>query len=331
MSSANLDAAARTVLQHYPPALGIGELAPLGNHGGFSGASVWRVESAAGPLCLKAWPPLGGSGAFLSTIHDLMARARTDGLEFIPRPLAALGNSFVEHAGRLWDLTTWMPGRADFHDRPSAARMGAACTALARLHQVWAKVSVQREHCHAVSRRLERAYQWESLVLSGWQPRFGHPADPVQPWAERAWQLLSGPLGQTRKQLLPWVQVPVDLQPCLCDVWHNHVLFEGDTVTGLIDFGAAKLDNVATDLARLLGSTAGDDPVLREAGFRAYTAIRPLSMSEIELVTLLDRTGTVLGAANWLLWLYRDHRKFEDRGAVAKRLGELVQRMENWD
>ena len=90
------------------------------------------------------------------------------------------------------------------------------------------------------------------------------------------------------------------LQPCLCDVWHDHVLFEGDAVTGLVDYGGVKVDNVATDLARLLGSLAGDDPVLRDAGLRAYSRLRPLSLAEEALVPVLDRTGTLLGIANWL-------------------------------
>src|SRR6202023_1230336 len=105
------------------------------------------------------------------------------------------------------------------------------------------------------------------------------------------WRLLSGPLTQLRKDLFARARVMVDGQPCVCDVWHDHVLFEGDTVSGLIDFGGAKVDSVAVDLARLLGSMAGDDPVLRDAGFGAYVAVRPLSLGEVDLVTLLDRTG----------------------------------------
>ena len=44
----------------------------------------------------------------------------------------------------------------------------------------------------------------------------------------------------------------------------------------------------------------------------------------------LDETGTILGAANWLRWLYRDGRSYEDRNAVARRLEVLVRRLEAW-
>jgi Ser/Thr protein kinase RdoA (MazF antagonist) len=118
------------------------------------------------------------------------------------------------------------------------------------------------------------------------------------------------------------------LQPCLCDVWHDHVLFEGDAVTGLVDYGSVKRDHVSADLSRLLGSLVPDDPGLTAAGLEAYLRLRPLSGQEQALVAALDETGTLLGAANWLRWLYHDGRRFEDRSAVARRLAELVGRLE---
>ena len=124
--------------------------------------------------------------------------------------------------------------------------------------------------------------------------------------------------------------MPLPAQPCLCDVWHDHVLFTGDELTGLIDFGAIKVDNVAVDLARLLGSLVGDDVAQREAGLNAYAEIRPLSELERALVPMLDRTGVVLGLANWLRRLWQHGTEYENRAAVADRLASLVRRIENW-
>ena len=42
----------------------------------------------------------------------------------------------------------------------------------------------------------------------------------------------------------------------------------------------------------------------------------------------LDETGVILGVANWLRWLYEEKRPFADSAAVARRLGELVDRLE---
>jgi Ser/Thr protein kinase RdoA (MazF antagonist) len=274
--------------------------------------------------------------------------ANAEGLTFVPRVYDYLNpdadvlgrTSIAFDAGFLWDLTCWMPGRADFPERPSQARMEAACTALARLHLVWAHDpdSIRerfrvlylpaQDGCPAVHRRLAVVRRWNALVERGWRPDFDY--HPGWLWAHRAWYNINAQIDRVTAQLLPWLEVPVNVQPCLCDVWHEHVLFEGDQVTGLIDYDGMKVDNVAVDLARLLGSLAGDGAELRDAGFRAYTAVRPLSLAEAGLVTALDHTGTLLGAVTWLLWLYRDCRTFVDWEAAARRLAELVRRLEGW-
>ena len=36
----------------------------------------------------------------------------------------------------------------------------------------------------------------------------------------------------------------VPLHACLCDIWHDHVLFTVDKLTGLVDYGSVKVDNI---------------------------------------------------------------------------------------
>lgn len=330
MSTVPLNQAA-TVQRDYA-ALRDGRLVALGTRGGFSGADLWRVQTAGEAFCLRAWPPDGPLPERLRDIHRWMWAATSAGLEFVPVLLSNLrGTTVTEHASRLWEVTTWMPGRADFHERPTPGRLEAACVALARLHRAWAGLSAGAGPCPAVRRRLERWQAWAALADSGWRPHWpAGSADPVCPWAERAWAAVRAHSASIPPLLAPWSGRSLFLQPCLCDVWHDHVLFEGDRVTGLIDYGAAGVDHVAVDLARLLGSLAGDDGPLRAAGLGAYRRLRPLSAVDEALVTVLDRTGTLLGAANWLMWLYHDRRTFADRAGVARRLAALVERIEGW-
>jgi homoserine kinase type II len=324
--------AVAAVVQHFPPAGKNPHLIPLGNRGGFSGARLWRFECSQGPFCLKAWPPAGPSQQRLIGIHELMYFAREKGLRFVPALARSQeGSTCIEQEGRLWDLTTWMPGDADFHAAPTPDRLVAACAALAQLHGVWAQIPPRTPSgsCPGVRRRLERVRDWQALVGSGWRPVFEEtPDQAVRSWAQRAWDCLGRAMGRLPNLLAPWVNRPLPLQPCLCDIWHDHVLFQGDAVTGLIDYGAVKRDHIAVDLARLLGSLVGDDQHLRRAGLGAYARICPLSAAEESLIDVLDESGILIGLANWLEWLYWDKRVFEDPQAVTRRLGEMVRRVE---
>jgi Ser/Thr protein kinase RdoA (MazF antagonist) len=328
MSLGALDPAVREILRHFPQIQASALVEGLGNHGGFSGACLWRIKGEVGSFCLKAWPPDGPTRERLGWIHNLMRLARTRDLHFVPAVHAtSQGATCLDHAGHLWDLTSWMPGEANFHQRPESKRLEAACVALALLHGVFATVTSTSGPCPGISRRLACASEWTDRIKSGWEPPFGQQ-ESVRSVAERAWALLKQWLSSIPSHLAALADQPLSLQPCLCDIWHDHVLFAGDEVSGLIDFGSVKLDHIAVDLSRLLGSMAGDQAALRSAGLRAYARLRPLTWEDEFLVTTLDATGTIVGLANWLKLLYLEPRQFDDAGAVERRLGALVERVE---
>ncbi|GIW80311.1 MAG: hypothetical protein KatS3mg105_2118 [Gemmatales bacterium] len=315
---------------------GVPKLTGLGNRGGFSGAGIWRVESEQGDYCLRRWPAQEPGSNRLRLIHQAQTRAADAGLTFIPRlARTRFGQTWFVHAGRYWELSSWMPGCADFWQRPSVPRIEAACAALARTHLVWSKHSFDVGPCPAIQRRLQvaRSFRLPQSVPSdffrqvsgkGVDPRFGE-----QLW-QRAVAVVNCHLPSVEPMLAPWAERIFPLQFCFCDIWHDHVLFTDDKVTGIVDFGAVKLDHVAVDLARLLGSMAGDDVFLRQAGIRAYQELRYLTSEELCLVDLLDRTGTIAACANWLHWLASGERSFADTTAVAQRLEQIVRRIESW-
>ncbi len=117
---------------------------------------------------------------------------------------------------------------------------------------------------------------------------------------------------------------------CLCDVWSAHVLFTGDAVTGIIDYGAVKPDSPAVDLARLLGSYVGDDDARFALGLDAYRAAGGTLDVPDEFVRLLDRTGVVCGVLTWLRRLLVEKRSYPDPQAVADRMNALLDRVESW-
>ncbi|MGH7226269.1 MAG: phosphotransferase, partial [Gemmataceae bacterium] len=306
-----------------------GSMTALGNGGGFSGCALWRIDTAAGPLCLRAWPPSETLTRLLYR-QRLMIRARQRGLLFVPALLAtAEGAIAVNYAGRLWELSEWLPGSADFHRHPSEGRLIAACVALAQLHTAWRDLGGEEAGCPAVRRRLALRDDWHRLVRSGWRPLTAAAlGDPLRPLIERAWRRLPSAIDALPRRLRPYSDAKTTVQPCLCDPWHDHFLFDGDRLTGLIDYGAVKSDGVAVDVGRMLGSLVGGDVGGWKIGLQAYRRVAPLTADDEELGHVLDESGIVLGMANWLRWLYEQGRVFEDGAAVARRLTELLERLE---
>ena len=94
-------------------------------------------------------------------------------------------------------------------------------------------------------------------------------------------------------------------------------------VTGIVDFGAMRVESVAADLARLLGSLAGDDPQAWQARPGRYQQVRSLSDDELRLVTVFDRTTVLLGGLQWLEWIYLEGREFSDHRAVMARIRRI--------
>lgn len=118
------------------------------------------------------------------------------------------------------------------------------------------------------------------------------------------------------------------LQPAIRDIHHDHVLFTGDEVTGILDFGAMRIDTPLTDIARLVGSLVGDDHDARQFAFDAYAGLRPLSDADRRLIDVLDETRLILGALNWLTWLYVERRDMGPIGPIVRRMGEILMRLE---
>jgi len=319
------------VLRHYDD-LPVRGCRFLGSRGGFSGAQIWRLGAPGYDFCLKAWPPNDMSAERLGWIHRLVREARSSGLGFVPRVLPTIegptfvGPTVVEFDGRCWDLSKWMRGEADFHERPTELRLTQACTSLAKLHRVWQTKHGSVGPCPGVRRRLDALQQWQDLLASGWRPVV-YPNDPIGSAAAHAWVWVLDRVADAQRRLLPWRDVPLPLHPCWCDPRHDHVLFIGPLMSGLIDYGSVKIDHAAVDLARMLGGLIGEHEEMWSIGLKAYESVRPLSQQDRELLPILDYTGLIVAAVNWLRWLYYERREYPDRPAVGERLWEIVHRL----
>ena len=178
-----------------------------------------------------------------------------------------------------------------------------------------------------VRARLRSIVRWRALAAGRTGPDVRqHPALAAP--AARGWRAVAAATDRAERVLREWEGRPVPTQPCLRDVWGAHVLFTGEAVTGLVDYGSVNDDHVGTDLARMLGDLVGDDAGRFAAGLAAYRAAGGVLDAPDEFVRVLDRTGVVGAVITWLLRLHGGTYAHPDWPAVAARLDRLAARVE---
>ena len=337
------------LLRRYPADCQPERIEPLGSAGGMSGARFWRLATPRGELALRRWPREHPTSEHLTFIHAVLRAAAERGIDFLPVPLATRdGRSFVEQGGRLWELSRWLPGAADYEVTRRVEKLRAALRALARFHLVVADFAIATNNAPkgasaaaaagvspGVSRRLA---QLQLLHCGGATVLADSVRDDawpeLAPLARHFMRALPAALPGAIARFAPLHDLRFALQPCLRDVWHDHVLFVGDEVSGLIDFGALDVETPAGDVARLLGSFASLIPPAQEeaeiwsAGLAAYEAERPLSQNERIAVAVFDISGTLLAGCNWIRWIYVERRDFDNRPQVVERFRRIVARCE---
>lgn len=328
------EAQVRGILADWPLRQPVLSVEALGNAGGFSGSRLWRVAAGSSEWCLRRWPSEHPGASQLGWIHHVLRQVAGQDCPFVPVPLTTReSGTWVSRGGHLWELVPWMPGRADYHQHSSRTRLTSALQCLARWH------SAARLNTPSVANRspglTRRAEQLERLTAAHRQQlmraidaRWGtaiaqHASDML-----RAAASVIPPL---QERLRIACQQSFDLQPCIRDIWHDHVLFTGESVSGIVDYGAMAIDTTLGDIARLLGSLVGDEPDAWQHGVQAYVEQNPAGSVDLDLLKAIDRANVVLGGANWIRWLFVEHRQFDDLAAVAERISDIGARLRGWD
>ncbi len=322
---------------------------------GFSGAVVLRVVVEGTKLaheaeyCLRGWPPDSLQRDRLVGLHRLLEHIHRCGVKQVPVPLKnQFGATLYTEAGQFWQLEPWMPGRADFSTAPTDARLQNSMIVLAQWHDAASRFEARSPEVEwfkqvtsatspTVEDRLVRIHRFysgdaakmkklvaDTASLSGWEAEFLELRILSRQILD--FFVMSAP--HVGKELLAYRDVRLRLHPCLRDVWHDHVLFDGDEVTGLIDPNAARCETPATDLARLLGSFLRDDDDRWDMAISAYRSIRPLSDREAKLARVLDQSTTLLSGLTWLERLFVHRESYSNPPRVIARLRQITSRME---
>src|SRR5262249_20661804 len=252
----------------------------------------------------------------LEQVHQWLRLA--EDLDFVPAPLAdRSGRTLQEHEGGFWELARLMPGAAEVARPPAPARLRSALAAMAAFHQ---RLGVERRT--GISPGLGHRHEAVAHLLRGGfdslERAIRASRDKARPMAMRWLGLarvvaprLSAPLREAAGR-------PAPLQPCLRDARPEHFLFEGDRVTGLVDFGAMGVDCVAGDLARLMGEWLDKDPTARAEALAAYERIRPLDAGEGALIDAFASSSALLIGEHWIRWHYIERRRFDEPSALVQ-------------
>ncbi|MFN3190882.1 MAG: aminoglycoside phosphotransferase family protein [Aureliella sp.] len=287
--------------------------------GGLSDSAVFKCDGPGEQLCLRRWSSGRSRYQYILWIQSQIAKALSAGIDPLPAHfVCSNGDPLLVDGEDVWELTQWKPGAADYLASPSRRRLKAAAQLLARLHLVF-KPDQRIQKSPAIEQRLsilDDAIRWANGIVSAQVvSSSGSAIDPTGQTQQlieqnlfRTQRLVRGHGTQMLARLERLAAEPIPCHFVLRDVWSAHLLFSGDEVTGLIDFGAARIDEPATDLARMLGSLEPADVSNWQFGFEMYRELNP--DVRLQRVLLLDQVSCLLSANQWRIWVTEQRREF---------------------
>jgi homoserine kinase type II len=263
--------------------LGLGELTAFEPCVGGIENTNYFIDAGGGRYVLTLFERL--NDAQLPYYLRLMLHLAQHGL---PAPLPhadAAGEILHTLRGKPAALVDRLPGR--HHLAPDAGHCSSLGTFLARMHLAAASFALQQPHLRGLAWCIETLPQVAPLVT-----------------AEQR-ELLTGELAFQQHLAASGAYAQLPRGPIHADLFRDNAMFEGERLTGVVDFYFAGTEVLLFDLAVCLNDWCIDlaSGMLvtdrAEALMRAYSAVRPLSGNELRLLPGLMR------AAAFRFWLSR--------------------------
>ena len=333
--------------------------------GGFSGAIVAKIESATGAFALKPHPiqsrdRIASAHAFQEflaartklpiprLLHWSSGRLhftydRVPGVRGINEEPQKRDTLFVQ-GDSCWELADWMPGEPVCSSgwiRDEA--LNAGIDAIAKMHAhardwslPWPAPSECFESGLELRARKLAVYmqsgfdrcrtQWDSIPHRRRQPILAS-LGRILSLAITLGSRLIGPMQHLATQ-------PIRSHWIARDLWREHFLFEGDRLTGILDFTASKISWPGLDLVRSIGTFLLDeDPRWETAVERYQTALgeRNIKLHDIRVT---HRVSTVLSAMHYVEMALESDENLQlgnriDDPRIAARILELEVCMES--
>ena len=126
----------------------------LGAAGGFSGARLWKLTAGDKEFCIRRWPKSHPKLEGLRWIHRVLTHAHQNGCPFVAAPVVdRIGGTIAHVDDKLWEVSPWMPGQADFLREPNEQRLANMVQALASFHLASAQVNLDFDRSASIGER----------------------------------------------------------------------------------------------------------------------------------------------------------------------------------
>jgi hypothetical protein len=245
-------------------------------------ASILRFQQACHQRCVTraaVQPDVGGLGP-----SQPVGTSFTGASAIVPGVLEwDEGQPILTADGTLWTLATWCRGGTLPVDAPiSDSLLMETMDWMAEIHSVGAGMYQRLAVSSGIQRRLACLRKWSNTGYRQQQAvRLQRAVLAADDLASHQIELARGIVdssleycGKSQRWLLEQLSV-WENRPLMChwivgDFWRENILVDQGRVSGIVDFGAARVDWGYLELVRCLGSwLAPDDPRLT-AAVRAY-------------------------------------------------------------
>lgn len=263
--------------------------------GGLSDCRVWRYVSGGGVWALRVTPVANVEPGKVVWRAGVLERASSRGAGFVPAPLRTSdGSAVISDEEVCIEVSPWMPG-TPLAPEDSGTRMGEAACGLSCFH-----AALEEEAPRGTFSRSTAFTQRQEAL--GKLAKEGLDTPKCRPEWRDFVSLIHASIGPATAALERVREEPTLLQPVQVDSRPEHFLLDEDRLTGLIDFGAMRIDTPWIDLARLAGELSGGDRSRREEILLLYERAA-CSRVPRGVIEALDLSGAVLASANWLRWI----------------------------
>lgn len=309
---------------------------------GLSDSHVWKVRSGESAYCLKLHP--ASSRLPLSEIH-FYQKLLAVRFPIIPRPCTfdTSGTTFLETSSGKWELMPWLPGQAkETIDSFSRHDIQQVMQGIADVQTYLAEQQSQR-----LSKSLGNSNQ---MVPKGWLDRHRElqiplklPNVPANAAREFQWhytnlaRIETANLQRVSQHLSSMIQANRTCIWSLRDLWRANVIFDGEKLTGFIDFSAARLDWPGFPILRFLASAIDfrreswcdalkryNELLKQQCHNQDYSRYAYLSIDEGEAATTIFASLVIAGR----YWL-RKWSQGGDSNRIAIRLTEILSQLEH--